>query len=227
MQVDEQTVDDYHQVEQEEPMIVEPMIETEAGQKVSSYASLVDQNEGSSLKYEPPMSINGVNCAKLQEKDVVEEIRYWNSAVLCYVLGEATIRKGFYIVRFHEIVDTDSVQLPELNIKYRGIDSLRKIGSLVGLPIKTDKKTRERSMLSYARLLVEMDLKGAFPKNVDFVNKKGLVRYEWKLVKCSHCGLFGHEVNECRKKNYVRQEWRMLSRQPKEQHVTKQTPTKE
>ncbi|KAJ8423159.1 hypothetical protein Cgig2_026192 [Carnegiea gigantea] len=86
-QVEDQTMDESHQVEQVMPMIKEQMMAIEATQKVSSYTSLVDSEEESSLKYVPLMSINGMNCAKLEGKDVEEEIRYWNSTLLCYVLG--------------------------------------------------------------------------------------------------------------------------------------------
>jgi len=55
------------------------------------------------------------------------------------------------------------IQLPELNLKYYSMSSLSKIGSLVGIPIKTNMRTNNKSMLNYARLLVNMRLDGPFP----------------------------------------------------------------
>ncbi|KAJ8420415.1 LOW QUALITY PROTEIN: hypothetical protein Cgig2_018066 [Carnegiea gigantea] len=46
------------------------------------------------------------------------------------------------------------IQLPELDIKYLGMQSLSKIGSLLGYPSKIDKYTKDKSMLKYVRLMI-------------------------------------------------------------------------
>ena len=80
------------------------------------------------------------------------------------------------------------VQLPELDIKYSGLASLSKIGSLIGQPLKTDKYTAEKSRLNCARLLIDVPLEGSFPEYVEFFNEKGLlvrqpVKFEWLPTK--------------------------------------------
>ena len=67
------------------------------------------------------------------------------------------------------------IQVPELDIKYWGIKSLNKIGSILGIPLKTDKYTKEKSMLKYARLLVEMPLEGRFLEYIEFANKRDVI----------------------------------------------------
>jgi len=62
----------------------------------------------------------------------------------------------------------------------------------VGIPIKIDKQPWDKSMLSYARLLVEVDLPRSFPEEVDLINENGLlirqtVKHGWKSVKCTNC----------------------------------------
>ncbi|KAJ8419993.1 hypothetical protein Cgig2_031557 [Carnegiea gigantea] len=62
---------------------------------------------------------------------------------------------------------------------------------MLGIPLKTDKYTKEKSMLKYARLLVEMPLDGNFPEYIEFVNEKNVlirqkVKCEWLPLKCSH-----------------------------------------
>ena len=93
-------------------------------------------------------------------------------------------KKPFIVNPWTKLINIDTksisslpicIQLQEIDIKHWGIESLSEIGSLVGIPTKTDEQTREKSMLSYARLLVEMDLKGAFPDTVDFTKEKGLM----------------------------------------------------
>ena len=105
------------------------------------------------------------------------------------------------------------IQLPALDIKYWGSESLSKIGSILGIPIKTDKFTKEKQAIRYARLLVEMAIDGAFPEQIDFFNEEGIlvrqsVIYEWIPSKCTHCAMMGHTEDVCKKKGVVRQEWR-------------------
>jgi len=77
------------------------------------------------------------------------------------------------------------VQFPDLDVKYWGADSLSKIGSLLGIPIKTDRCTKERSMIRYARVLNDVPLDSTFPEFIEFFNDNELlirqqVVYEWK-----------------------------------------------
>ncbi|KAJ8429696.1 hypothetical protein Cgig2_004495 [Carnegiea gigantea] len=105
-------------------------------------------------------------------------------------------------------------ELPELDIKYWGMQSLSKIGSLLGCPLRTDKYTKEKSMLKYARLMVEMPLEGHFPEYIEFANEKGLllrqkVIYEWLPIKCDKCKIFRHTHDQCRKQENQRKELRV------------------
>ena len=105
--------------------------------------------------------------------------------------------------------------LPDLDIKYWGLGSLSKIGSLIGHPLKSDKYTAEKSMLNYARLLVDVPLDGPFPECVEFFNEKEVlirqpVKFEWLPSKCSFCGMFDHLEEVCRKKSAPKKEWRRV-----------------
>ena len=64
------------------------------------------------------------------------------------------------------------VQLPGLDIKYWGVESLSKIGSMLGIPIKMDRYTMEKSMLRYARLLRDINLEDDFLDYIEFANDK-------------------------------------------------------
>jgi len=67
------------------------------------------------------------------------------------------------------------VQFPELDIKYWGLESLSKLGSMLGVPIKTDRVTKGKTALNYAHMLVEMKLNEPFPDYIDFIN-------DWDVV---------------------------------------------
>ncbi|KAJ8426029.1 hypothetical protein Cgig2_021635 [Carnegiea gigantea] len=92
--------------------------------KVSSYALLFNPKDGAKLKYITTQSINSISCAKIEAKNVASEIQYWNSVVLCCLLGVnppfevidgfsidkvAFVRKGVSLVRFNNIEDRDAV----------------------------------------------------------------------------------------------------------------------
>ncbi|KAJ8423185.1 LOW QUALITY PROTEIN: hypothetical protein Cgig2_026633 [Carnegiea gigantea] len=197
-------------------------IAKESNQQVtpqSSYASLVDPEEGSELKFIPTYVVNGVQCAKREKKDVAAEIDYWQQAILCLVLGAnppfeviqgfikriwaklaidktILVRKGAFLVRFGNIgekgvyyfdskpfivkgwnpemdMQTESiislplwVQLPALD----GADSLSKIGSALGIPLKTNCFAKDRTMLRYAKLLIDVSLDSPFPEFIEFFN---------------------------------------------------------
>ena len=108
------------------------------------------------------------------------------------------------------------IQMSDLDIKFWGNGSLSKLGSYLGIPLKTDKHTKDRTMLRYARMLVDIPLEGPFPDHIEFFDESGtLIRqrvyYEWKPLHCSHCHMFGHEIVNCRKKVTVRKEWRPVT----------------
>ena len=91
---------------------------------------------------------------------------------------------------------------------------MSKIGSILGYPSKSDKYTKDKSMLKYARLMVEMPLEGQFPEHVEFANEKGVlirqkVIYEWLPTKCDKCKMFGHVQEHYRKQEQQKKEWRV------------------
>ena len=72
---------------------------------------------------------------------------------------------------------------------------------MLGVPIKTDKYTRDKAFLRYARLFIEMQLQENFQDFIDFVNEHNVVvrqkvEYEWKPTKCTFCKMFGHTDEE-------------------------------
>ena len=83
---------------------------------------------------------------------------------------------------------------------------MSKIGSILGIPINTDKYTEDKSMLQYTGLLIHVSLDGPFPVYVEFTNDFDLVvrqlgKYEWKPIKCHNCQIFGYVEDDCRRKN--------------------------
>ncbi|KAM3232111.1 hypothetical protein P3S67_009337 [Capsicum chacoense] len=65
------------------------------------------------------------------------------------------------------------VKLPGLEFKYWSPKGLSKIGSLIGKPLMVDINTEKKIGLSFARLLIEVEMRGNLPEKVFFRNKRG------------------------------------------------------
>ena len=107
------------------------------------------------------------------------------------------------------------IKLPALNIKYLGVKSLSKISCNLSIPIKIDKYMKDKQVLRYARLLVEMPINGPFPEYIEFFNDEDIlirqqVTYEWVPTKCTHCAMLGHTEDVCKKKGVIRTECRKV-----------------
>ncbi|KAJ8424552.1 hypothetical protein Cgig2_013816 [Carnegiea gigantea] len=102
---------------------------------------MVDPNEDTAVTHFPAFIVNGTKCAKITPKDVYSELEYWQTSVICSVLGA--------------------------NPPLEGMDYLGEIGRILGIPIKTDQYTMERRMLKYARLLIDIPLDALFPDYVE------------------------------------------------------------
>jgi hypothetical protein len=89
------------------------------------------------------------------------------------------------------------VKLPQLPLYLWGARSLSKIGSALGKPIVTDECTAHKLRVSYARMLIEMDVTQCLPPDITIRDSEGntmkqLVEYEWKPLFCDKCQKIGH-----------------------------------
>jgi len=107
-----------------------------------------------------------------------------------------------------EGVDISSVpiwiQLPGLPLDCWNARALSKIVSKVGKPITTDKMTRTKERLSFARVLVEVDLSSEVVSDVEIRLPTGdvyhqLVISEFTPKFCCRCKSFGHVGDSCGK----------------------------
>ncbi|XP_058758403.1 uncharacterized protein LOC131631649 [Vicia villosa] len=117
------------------------------------------------------------------------------------------------------------VKLPQLPLYLWGAKSLSKIGSAIGVPLVTDECTASKLRVSYARILVEVDVTKDFVKEIaikecDGRKIKQLVEYEWRPKFCEKCKKIGHQCKEPVKR--VERRWQLKpsipSTAPEEQH---------
>ncbi|XP_062080725.1 uncharacterized protein LOC133785513 [Humulus lupulus] len=120
------------------------------------------------------------------------------------------------------------IRLPGLGLQYWGTKCLSALMSTIGNLILVDKVTKDRTMMQFARVLVEIEITEKVPKSIQFINEKGqpmeqLLEFEWLPTQCKECRVFGHTEMMCNRKQ--KEIWRQKSRNEEEE--TKQDPKKQ
>ncbi|XP_058741419.1 uncharacterized protein LOC131613795 [Vicia villosa] len=96
------------------------------------------------------------------------------------------------------------IKLPQLPLHLWGAKSLSKIGSAIGVPLVTDECTASKLRVSYARILVEVDITKALTHEISIKECEGRklaqkVEYEWRPLYCDQCQKIGHNCKTKRK----------------------------
>lgn len=94
------------------------------------------------------------------------------------------------------------VNFPGLPIQYWMMENLGRIASSIGNPICTDKLTAKEARISYARMLIEMDVSQPLPETVlietaDGKHREQKLSYDWQPSFCQDCLQIGHGTWEC------------------------------
>ncbi|XP_074277354.1 uncharacterized protein LOC141600992 [Silene latifolia] len=80
---------------------------------------------------------------------------------------------------------------------------LSKMASKIGKPLFADVPTTYKAKLSFARVLIEVDISSSLPVeislNTPFGPSTQRIEYEWLPFYCSECGKMGHKSNSCKK----------------------------
>ncbi|XP_058733321.1 uncharacterized protein LOC131604923 [Vicia villosa] len=89
------------------------------------------------------------------------------------------------------------IKLPNLPLPLWGVNSLGKIGSAVGNPLFTDECTAGKLRVSYARMLVEVDVTQKLCEEISIKDHEGNMRqqkveFEWRPQYCERCQKIGH-----------------------------------
>ncbi|XP_074315117.1 uncharacterized protein LOC141651297 [Silene latifolia] len=94
------------------------------------------------------------------------------------------------------------VTLPDLDPIFWSAKALSKIASKIGTPLYADPVTTHKERLSFARIMIEVDVSQKLPDDILLHTPFGQVLqrvvYEWLPYYCSHCKKLGHEVQKCR-----------------------------
>ncbi|XP_021848022.1 uncharacterized protein [Spinacia oleracea] len=89
------------------------------------------------------------------------------------------------------------IQLPSLPLNCWGVDSLSRIGSILGKPLFANECTTNQTRISYARMLVEIDVTQPLCYKVMVEGSNGVVQeqvvlYDWEPMFYPKCQIVGH-----------------------------------
>ncbi|XP_062100565.1 uncharacterized protein LOC133806484 [Humulus lupulus] len=95
------------------------------------------------------------------------------------------------------------IRLLGLGLQYWGVNCLSSLVSTIGTPIMFDKVTKARTMIKFARILVDMEIAEHLPMHIHYLNERGqimeqAIEYEWLPTKCSNCKKLGHSAAVCK-----------------------------
>ncbi|XP_021729890.1 uncharacterized protein LOC110696864 [Chenopodium quinoa] len=90
------------------------------------------------------------------------------------------------------------VKFPNLPLNYWGVDTLSRIGSLLGVSNCADECTTRLMRVSFARVLIEVDITKELPSSVLLESPNGEIIelkaiFEWKPPFCKKCNKAGHD----------------------------------
>ncbi|KAI9097799.1 hypothetical protein K1719_025570 [Acacia pycnantha] len=89
------------------------------------------------------------------------------------------------------------IRLPDVPFEFYNVESLRRIGNMVGRMIKIDRSTSIYNKGGFARICVEIDLKKPLlPTYMVFGEERSII-YEGLHHVCFMCGKCGHQKNAC------------------------------
>jgi hypothetical protein len=86
---------------------------------------------------------------------------------------------------------------------------LSRVGSTLGVPLFADACTSQQLRISFARLLIEMDITQPLPTSILVEDASGNnytlpVVYEWKQPFCASCNKVGHNCSQAQKSKPLR-----------------------
>jgi len=125
-----------------------------------------------------------------------------------YVFGRPLILKimleFFYFTTSEMVRMLVWVKFPNLPLQCWSLICLSKLASVLGKPVHFDSPTASMTRLSYARLLVEIDLLADLPTSINLILPNSVplsqqVMYESLPRFCKQCRTLGHTISTCTK----------------------------
>ncbi|KAM3326042.1 hypothetical protein P3S67_001168 [Capsicum chacoense] len=122
--------------------------------------------------------------------------------------------EGYYIVKFQTEANIKEIlysrpysinnkpvilkqSMPYLDFNSEFLTKIPLIGRAMGIPFFVDECTMKQTRISYARMLVEVDITKVLPTEIKIMDTKGNIfqqpiYFDWKAEYCDRCIMVGH-----------------------------------
>lgn len=130
-----------------------------------------------------PLTSSSRSIGKILNSDIEDEIKYWSSAIVCYVTSSNGIlfdKKPFIVTPWFPKISYAKaslltvpvwVKLPKLDVRYWSETALHSIAGYLGKVLKIDQETLTKSRLMYAHVLVYMNKSEGFLEELFYSNE--------------------------------------------------------
>ncbi|KAH0661629.1 hypothetical protein KY284_026560 [Solanum tuberosum] len=170
---------------------------------------------------------NGDKVIELKKDEIDKATEEWKQALILYIVGEsptiATMERnevlysGPHLLNNRPIIvkvwnpefdfNKEVLQTVPIWVKYPNfplscwsMDSLSRISNGLGEPLYANECTTKVDRISFARVLIEMDVARELPRKLKVEDPSGRVfeqaiQYEWVPEYCAKCMQVGHKCN--------------------------------
>ncbi|KAK4267720.1 hypothetical protein QN277_024463 [Acacia crassicarpa] len=89
------------------------------------------------------------------------------------------------------------VRIPDLPHELYNVESIRRIGNMIGRTLKIDRTTAFSEKGSFARMCVEVDLQRPLLPGFSHLGEERRFEFEGLHLVCFSCGRYGHRMDQC------------------------------
>ncbi|KAI9102969.1 hypothetical protein K1719_023408 [Acacia pycnantha] len=89
------------------------------------------------------------------------------------------------------------VRIPDLPHELYNVESIRRIGNMIGKTLKIDRTTAFSEKGGFARMCVEVDLQKPLLPGFSHFGEERRFKYEGLHLVCFTCGRYGHRMDQC------------------------------
>ncbi|XP_074282963.1 uncharacterized protein LOC141607506 [Silene latifolia] len=141
---------------------------------------------------------------QIYEDDVEDEVTYWRYTLMGSVLGgKPKVQELEAYVKKYWLNISAPILFPHLDPFLWSSAALSRLASKIGKPLFADLTTTCKAKLSFARVMVEVDISKSLPEEVcfstpyhDLISQK--IIYEWMPYYYEGCKKLGHTKDFCR-----------------------------
>ncbi|XP_019237680.1 PREDICTED: uncharacterized protein LOC109217852 [Nicotiana attenuata] len=140
-------IDEVEKSHESNGTVLHATVQQPAHQWANLFAKNRSMENDMTLSYIAPQLVNGKVVIQLEKEEVDRETEKWKGALIAYVIGDCP-----------------------------GYNAMRMIASAIGIPMYADECTAKQMCVSFARILVEVNVTKPLPDEIEVMDPSGRVQ---------------------------------------------------